>query len=635
MKNNCNFQNLEMGRPLWAFAKKIPLVMKLFIICLFCSIGMVQAVESYAQNARISLKVEEETVADVLKEIEEASEFDFFYNNTQIDLNRRVSVSAQNSDIFTILEDMFAGTKVRYTVLDKKIILSTELADNQQKKNVVRGKVLDNNGEPVIGATVMEVGKNANGVVTDIDGNFSIKVESGASLEISFVGYKSQTIEVVAGKTITVTLVEDNEMLDEVVVVGYGTQLKKNLSSSISKVDTELLNNAAAPSFESMLQGRAAGVQVTTGSALGGSAVSIRVRGTSSISASSEPLYVIDGVPIETGSINESLSGDLQTAGQTNILASLNPNDIASLEILKDAAAASVYGSRGANGVVLITTKRGKAGKVNVSASANLSISTASHKPKLLNSAQYIELAQEAWTNSGNDINDFWEKSGVLKDGLTKEQAMRTNTNWVDETLRMGFSQDYNLSVSGGNDKMLFYISGNMKDDKTILIGNHYQKFSARANLESQLNNIFRVGGNMFFSHTNDEQAPISWDGGVGKVTYMLPIWPVYKEDGSYFNLTKDHPIAGVKERDIILQSNQFVGNWFTKAQIMDGLSFRTDVGVNMVSNDDFHYKSAGIVKTKRPTSATILGRRLSWNWKNVLNYSKVFNKHNLDVVLA
>ena len=247
MKNNCNFQNLEMGRPLWAFAKKIPLVMKLFIICLFCSIGMVQAVESYAQNARISLKVEEETVADVLKEIEEASEFDFFYNNTQIDLNRRVSVSAQNSNIFTVLDEVFAGTEVRYTVLDKKIILSTELADEQQQQkpdNVVKGKVVDVMGEPVIGASVKEVGTN-NGIVTDIDGDFSLAVQPGASLEISFVGYKTETVEAVAGKSLAVTLKEDNELLDEVVVVGYGVQKKVNLTGATAVVHKDVFKPRA------------------------------------------------------------------------------------------------------------------------------------------------------------------------------------------------------------------------------------------------------------------------------------------------------------------------------------------------------------------------------------------------------
>lgn len=594
------------------------------------------------QAQSVTKEFKETPLSGVLKEVEKQTGFSIMYNNDDLSGSRAVTRTFEDASIEEVLKAVLPKN-LEFKLQNKMIVIFKKGSQGTQQKQVkkVSGVIIDAAGEPIIGANVLVKG-TTNGVITDIDGNYTLNdVPTDAIISISYIGYQPLEFKADSKELAKVVLQEDSEQLDEVVVVGYGTQLKKNLSSSISKVDTKFLDNAAAPSFESMLQGRAAGVQVTTGSAMGGSAVTIRVRGTSSVSASSEPLYVIDGVPMESGSINESSIGktvgdsNLQTAAKTNILASLNPNDIESLEILKDAAAAAVYGSRGANGVVLITTKRGKAGKVNVSASADWSVSMATHKPKLLNSAQYIELAQEAWTNSGNDIDDFWEKSGVLKDGLTKEQAMNTNTDWVDETLRMGFSQDYNLSVSGGSEKMIFYLSGNMKDDKTILIGNHYQKFSARANLESQINDIFRVGANMFFTHINDEQAPISWDGGVGKVTYMLPIWPVYKEDGSYFNLTQDHPVAGVKERDINLLSNQFVGNWFAKAQILEGLNFRTDVGVNMITNDDFHYKNADIMPTKRATSATILGRRLSWNWKNVLNYSKIFNKHNLDVVLV
>ena len=210
MKNNRNFQNMEIGRSLWTFTKKIPLVMKLFIFYLFCSIGMLQAVESYAQNARLSLNVEEETVANILQQIENASDFDFFYNNSHVDLNRRVSVSAQNSDIFAILKEIFEGTEVRYTVLDKKIILSTELTaqGTQQQGNVVKGKVVDTNGEPVIGATIKEVGTD-NGTVTDIDGNFTINTQANANLEISFIGYQSQTVKAVTGKELAITLKED------------------------------------------------------------------------------------------------------------------------------------------------------------------------------------------------------------------------------------------------------------------------------------------------------------------------------------------------------------------------------------------------------------------------------------------
>lgn len=266
MKNNRNFQNMEIRRSLWTFTKKIPLVMKLFIFYLFCSIGMLQAVETYAQNARLSLNVEEETVANVLRQIEDASDFDFFYNNSHVDLNRRVSVSAQNSDIFAILNEIFEGTKVRYTVLDKKIILSTELEtyvqDVQQQGNVVKGKVVDANGEPVIGATIKEVGTD-NGTVTDIDGIFTINTQLNANLEISFIGYQSQTLKAVAGKKLTVILKEDTKILDEVVVVGYGTQKKVNLTGSVSTINSKSIANRAISNVSQGLQGLAPGMTVT------------------------------------------------------------------------------------------------------------------------------------------------------------------------------------------------------------------------------------------------------------------------------------------------------------------------------------------------------------------------------------
>ena len=224
MKNNCNFQNLEIGKSIWTFAKKIPLVMRLFILFLFGSISMLQAMETYAQNARISLHAEEETVGNILKQIEESSDFDFFYNNNHVDLNRRVSISTQDSDIFAILAAVFAGTNVRYTVLDKKIILSTKLDAQQhpQQGQVVRGNVVDGNGEPVIGASILVKGTTI-GVITDIDGNFILSnVPADAILEISFVGYQKQEVSVDGQSNINVILSEDTEMLDEVVVVGYG-----------------------------------------------------------------------------------------------------------------------------------------------------------------------------------------------------------------------------------------------------------------------------------------------------------------------------------------------------------------------------------------------------------------------------
>lgn len=490
MKNNCNFQNLEMGRPLWAFAKKIPLVMKLFIICLFCSIGMVQAVESYAQNVRISLKVEEETVADVLKEIEEASEFDFFYNNTQIDLNRRVSVSAQNSDIFTILEDMFAGTKVRYTVLDKKIILSTELADKQQQQkpdNVVKGKVVDVMGEPVIGASVKEVGTN-NGIVTDIDGNFSLAVQPGASLEISFVGYKTETVEAVAGKSLAVTLKEDNELLDEVVVIGYGTARKSDLTGSISTLRGDRLNEQSNPNLSAQLQGQIAGVQVMRTSGDPSSSSEIRIHGITTMSDNS-PLVIIDGIP---GTLDD-----------------VAPSEVEDIQVLKDAASASIYGSRAAAGVILISTKRAKNNRFNMSYNYEYGIDIPTEMPEYASARDWMILKNELNYNDGGDdlygvysqdFIDTYEANHVI------DPDHYPMTDWQDVLLNERSNhQRHSFTLSGGTEKLLTNFSLNYYKGNSIIPGKEYERIYARINNDFKINNWIHAKVDLNIRLTDNE----------------------------------------------------------------------------------------------------------------------------------
>jgi len=515
-----------------------------------------------------------------------------------------------------------------------------ELKSNVQPE-IISGNVKDENGEPMIGVTVSVKGTTI-GTITDAQGNYGIEVPDNAEILVfSFIGMKMVEIPIGAETIINIVMEEELYGIDEVVAIGYGSQIKRNLSSSISVVDNKRLLAVTAPSFEAALQGRAAGVQVTSSSALAGSAVRVRIRGVSSASGNSEPLYVIDGIPMESGEISTSQPGgavqewNLQQAANTNVLASLNTADIESIEILKDAASAAIYGSRGANGVVLITTKRGKPGKAQFNASASFGLSDATHRIKLLNSEQYIELAQEAWTNSGFDINDFWEQSGVLVDGLTREEALNTDTDWIDEVLQIGKRQDYNISVSGGSEKTTYYMSANLKDEETILRGNDYQRFGVRINMEHRISNRFNVEGKIMMSHVDDQQVATSWAGGVGKMTDFLPVWPVYKEDGSYFRLNSVHPVAGIDLREINLRSNQFLGNWAIQAKILEGLNFRSEFGTSLLLNDDFHYRPGRITAHGRTVSSTVLGNRVSWNLKNILNYKKRIKEHNIDILVA
>jgi TonB-linked SusC/RagA family outer membrane protein len=350
---------------------------------------------------------------------------------------------------------------------------------------------------------------------------------------------------------------------------------------------------------------------------------------------------VIDGIPIESGEISTSQPGssisewNLQQAANTNVLASLNPADIESIEILKDAAAAAIYGSRGANGVVLINTKTGKSGEPKITFSGSIGLSDATHRIGLLNSSEYLQLAKKAWYNSGNRIEDFWSKSGVLVDGLTREEAENTDTDWIDETLQVGLVQDYNISVSGGNDKTTFFISANFKDQETILRGNKYRRLGTRLNIDHKLTDNLKIGGKMMLTNIDDEQVPTNWAGGISNVSEMLPIWPVRKPDGTYFNLTDEHPVAGVDLRDINLKSNQILGNWYVDMHIIEGLTFRTEAGTNLLFNDDFHYRDGRITDHSRTVSSTVNGNRTSWNWKNILNYKRSFGKHNFDFLAA
>ena len=346
--------------------------MKLYIFLLCCSIGLAQATNSYAQKATVSLNMQNQTVQSVLDEIENQSEFSFFFNTRHVDLNRRVSVDTDKSDIFKVLDNIFAGTNVRYSVVDKKIILSTETAVLQQTKKTVTGIVKDQNGEPVIGANVVEK-RTTNGTVTDIDGKFMLEISENAILLISYIGYEVQEIKPGSENTLDVKLKEDSKVLDEVVVVGYGTARRKDLAGSVSSLkmeDSPVALTTMTSGLEA-LRGTTPGVNVGVNNKAGNSP-SMSIRGQNSISGSNDPLIVLDGV-VFLGNIND-----------------INPNDIASFDILKDATSAAAYGSRSANGVIMINTKKGRIGKPVISFNASASFQNWQQKPDMLNPEQYI-----------------------------------------------------------------------------------------------------------------------------------------------------------------------------------------------------------------------------------------------------
>ena len=364
---------------------------------------------------------------------------------------------------------------------------------------LVKGIVKDRTGETVIGASVLEKGTQK-GTITGLDGDFSLEVSASGTLVISFVGYKSQEVPVKGQKQFSVVLDEDNEMLDEVVVVGYGTMRKRDLTGAVSSLGDKEMGRAPVSNVGQAIQGKISGVQIIDAGKPGDN-VNIKIRGLGSIN-NCDPLVVIDGVPTDLG------------------LNALNTADIERLDVLKDASATAIYGSRGANGVVMVTTRRGVEGKSNLSVSANFAIQNATSTPQLLNAAQYAELSNEMMSNSGRNPNPAWANPSNLGKG----------TQWLDELLRTGIMQNYTVSYSGGSEKYHYYVSGGMLDQKGIVDNVDYRRFTFQSNSDAQVTKWLKLSNNLTFSTDRKKQGSYS----ISDAMKALPIYTIKDAVGEW-----------------------------------------------------------------------------------------------------
>lgn len=468
MQNYFSIQFLRVVKSLWLTSKKIPRTMRVLIIFLICSMTFVHAADSYAQKTVISIDARRQTVETVLKEIEKQSGFGFFFNNKHVNLNRVVSVSANKGSIFKVLDEMFAGTNVKYSILDKKIILSTEMDGAQQDKVKVNGQIKDATGEPVIGASVMEKG-TSNGTITNMDGNFTLMVASPqAVLHVSYIGYEPQDLKIQSGKQMNIVLKEDEQTLDEVVVVGYGTEKKVNVVGSISTVSAKKLENRSTPSVTNALTGQMPGVTIrqTSGSP-GADGGEIRIRGVASLNvddndkSKSDALILVDGIP--------------------GTLSNLHMEDIESISVLKDASTAAIYGSRAANGVVLVTTKVGKAGKTRVTYNGYAGVSSATAIPEKVDTWEYASLYNIA---NGSEVYTP-EEIQKFKDGSDPDNY--ANNRYLKELFGSALQTGHDLSVTGGNDVNKYMLSFGYLYQDGIVEKNDYSRYNARLNLITSL----------------------------------------------------------------------------------------------------------------------------------------------------
>ncbi len=503
------------------------------------------------------------------------------------------------------------------------------------------GTVLDESGMPMYGTNVVQKGTN-NGTITDFDGKYSLKLPSGQqTVEFSFIGMQTQEIlvDIVAGETTTVNieLKADAVTLDDVVVIGYGRRQKRDVTGAISSINTDDIGDDVLPSLESAMQGRAAGVQVTTSNGLAGSSINVKVRGTNSISAGSQPLYVIDGIPVTDGDFSPGNMG----AG-FNALSDINPNDIESIQILKDAAAASIYGSRGANGVVLITTKKGKAGKTKFNVNYYGGVVTETNRIDLLNAEQHLALRDSAAVFAGNqpendDYVIYQPTTGqAITRGMADSIAAAGGTDWLDQVLQQGFIQEANVSASGGSEKTTFYMGMTYTDQEGFIVGNEYERISGRINVDNKASDKVNIGANMSINYSTNKRVPTGDAGGLGLAQQRLPYLPIYNDDGTYYD-PYNNPLWQLENWTFTANTFRSISGVYFEYNILDNLSFRSELGVDFMSLNEDEFSFRNIEDTGSVSSAW--DRRTSvfnYTTNNYFTYSENIGEHNvIDLTLG
>ena len=447
-------------------------IMRISLFLLFACAFQLLAVNTEAQNSIISFPSNSISVGQLIEEIEKQTDYLVVYSNREIDTNRQVTIQNKSAKVSSYLKETLAEVGIGYKFENDYIILSknNSLLDRMQQQEKVTGIVTDVKGEPIIGANVSVVGKSI-GTITDIDGKFAIQASQGNTLQISFIGYKAQTTKV-TGKHIAIVLQEDMEMLDEVVVIGYGTVKKSDLTGSVSSISQKNIKDQPMTRLDQALSGRIPGVVVITNSGAPEQSTQIRIRGANSIYGGNSPLYIVDGVP------------------NTDLFNNLAPNDIQSIEVLKDASATAIYGSRGANGVILVTTKRGAEGKTNIHLETEQSISTIAKKLDLLSASEYAEF-----------YNEYRREKGATQDFFSQDEINQWKknggTDWQDLMFRTAHTQNYKLSISGGIPKLQYLVSMNMMDIEGILKESKSQKFSLRSNITADVTNWLKMNLDM------------------------------------------------------------------------------------------------------------------------------------------
>ncbi len=623
------FPNYYGRIPFGLLSKKTIRVMKLTLFLSMLTLIQLWAEDSYSQITKLTLDIKDVKISDALKEIENKSEFFFLYSPKLIDVERRVDLVADNAPIKDILDDIF-GSTVKFAVYDRQIILTAANQpvlniENQQKS--IKGKVTDKSGEPLPGVSIIVTGTTI-GTITDLSGDFSISPPTGSkSLSISFMGMQTQVIDIGTSDVINVTLAESETVLDEVVVVGYGTVKKSDLTGSITTVKAKDLTMRPVPTIASALQGQAAGVLVRTQSSAPGGTSSVTIRGINSVMSGSEPLYVVDGIPLQD--IN-----------------SIAPENIESLEVLKDASSTAIYGSRGANGVILITSKKGKSGKPVVTYGTYYSIEKMPTGNELMNAEEFTTLYTEWELNRNPNLTpaQLWYNGSSYDRPLPQNAGI--GTDWWKETTQTGHAMNQQFSVSGGGEKNTYSVSLNYLDHKGIIKGGDYNRFDVRTSNTYEINDWVNAGLDLYITRSmKNSSGENTWlelnTGTINAIIKMTAAQSVYAPDGSYQkntlpgSQTWENPVALANELTDAVRGQRAFGNFYLNIKPLKDLNFKISAGGDANERKTMYYNPSTTIYGGLSKGSALLESNIDSYFitEEILTYKKQIGENRFDLL--
>ena len=607
-------------------------IMKLTFIFVYLCL-MTYASATYSQAKRLTFESKNVSIESVFKQIESLSDFKFAYNSTKLDVERKVSLKVENQTIDAILDKILGSANFRYQIVDHYIIITDEnnsslnFLSNNQSARKITGRVTDSSGSPLPGVSVVVKG-TTNGTITDTQGGYSISnVPETATLQFSFVGMKGQEVKVGTESSIDIVLVEESIGIEEVVAVGYGVQKRTSVTGAISSVSGKDVSQVPVASLQSAIQGKVTGVTVVNNGAPGTNPI-VRIRGNGSISYAADPLYIVDGT------------------AATDI-SNFSSNDIESIEILKDAASTAVYGSRAANGVILITTKRGKKdGKIHINVNSYMGVQSVTKTLDLLNTEQYLKYGSALNTNAGLAVpNRFSNMNDPIYTGATQTYA-QTNTNWQDQLFRNAKISDNNVSFSTGSEKSIFYASAGYFDQDGIMIGTGYKRGTFQFNSEHDISKRIKFGQTLMYSvgdrnNQKETQGRTNIMHAIRSVPY-LPVMDPTKE-GGYRGASSGSdgtdPFNQIELQNIFESTtgtSKLFGSLYLELKLTDYLKFKTTAGLDYTNilnkihqpiyNDGFNANTSATVSKETFENITK-------TYTNQLTFDKNWGNHYLNVI--